>query len=84
MGVEPHETYHYFGKARLDWGRGHRPNMIMEMTEAQVKVKEKAIHAHQNVYANPGARARREPAWRGRGSTCPSSRTSMTTRPPAT
>ena len=60
MGVEPHETYHYFGKARLDWGRGHRPNMIMEMTEAQVKVKEKAIHAHQNVYANPGgARATR-------------------------
>jgi LmbE family N-acetylglucosaminyl deacetylase len=54
MGVEPHETYHHFGKARLDWGLGHRPNVIMEMTEDQVKIKEKAIHAHQNVYANPG------------------------------
>jgi len=54
MGVEPHETYHHFGKARLDWGLGHRPNMIIEMTEDQVKVKEKAIYAHQNVYANPG------------------------------
>ena len=60
MGVEPHETYHHFGKARLDWGLGHRPNVIIEMTEDQVKIKEKAIHAHQNVYANPGgARAMR-------------------------
>ena len=58
MGVEPHETYHYFGKARLDWGLGHRSNAIIEMNESQVKKKEKAIHAHQNVYANPaGARA---------------------------
>ena len=54
MGVEPHETYHYFGKARLDWGLGHRPNVIIEMNDAQMRLKEKAIHAHQNVYANPG------------------------------
>ncbi|MDA1315058.1 MAG: PIG-L family deacetylase [Acidobacteria bacterium] len=54
MGVEPHEVYHHFGKARLDWGLGHRPNVIIEMNEAQVRLKEKAIHAHQNVYANPG------------------------------
>jgi LmbE family N-acetylglucosaminyl deacetylase len=54
MGAAPHETYHYFGKARLDWGLGHRPNVIVEMNEGQVRRKEKAIHAHQNVYANPG------------------------------
>lgn len=34
MGTGPHETYHYFGKARLDWGLGHRPNVIIEMNEA--------------------------------------------------
>ena len=54
LGVEPHETYHYFGKARLDWGLGHRPNVAIESNESQIKLKEKAIHAHQNVYGSPG------------------------------
>jgi len=58
LGLAPHETYHYFGKARLDWGLGHRPNVAVEISEENVRTKEKAIHAHQNVYSNPaGARA---------------------------
>lgn len=53
-GLQPHRVPYLFLKARVDYGRGHRPNVAVELTEAQVKRKEKAYVAHRNVYASPG------------------------------
>jgi LmbE family N-acetylglucosaminyl deacetylase len=60
LGVTPHQASYLFGKARLDWGLGHTPNVAVELTESQVRRKEKAYQTHRNVYANPStARALR-------------------------
>jgi LmbE family N-acetylglucosaminyl deacetylase len=60
LGVTPHQASYLFGKARLDWGLGHTPNVAVELTEQQVRRKEKAYQTHRNVYANPAtARALR-------------------------
>jgi LmbE family N-acetylglucosaminyl deacetylase len=53
LGVKPHQVSYLFGKARLDWGLGHRPNVAVELNEEQVRRKQKAYHTHRNVYANP-------------------------------
>ncbi len=55
LGVAPHEASYLFGKARLDWGLGHRPNVAVELSEQQVRRKEKAYHTHRNVYARPSS-----------------------------
>jgi LmbE family N-acetylglucosaminyl deacetylase len=60
LGVMPHQAAYLFGKARLDWGLGHTPNVAVELTEQQVRRKEKAYQTHRNVYAHPStARALR-------------------------
>ena len=60
LGATPHQASYLFGKARLDWGLGHTPNVAVELTEQQVRRKEKAYQTHRNVYAHPGtARALR-------------------------
>jgi len=60
LGLEPHAASYYYGKARLDWGLGHRPNIAIELNESQVRRKQQAYHTHRNVYANPAsARAMR-------------------------
>jgi LmbE family N-acetylglucosaminyl deacetylase len=60
LGVTPHQAAYLFGKARLDWGLGHTPNVAVELTEQQVRRKEKAYQTHRNVYAHPStARALR-------------------------
>jgi LmbE family N-acetylglucosaminyl deacetylase len=60
LGVTPHQASYLFGKARLDWGLGHTPNVAVEVTEQQVRRKEEAYQTHRNVYANPAtARALR-------------------------
>ncbi len=60
LGLEPHAAWHLYGKARLDWGLGHRPNIAIELNESQVRKKQKAYQAHRNVYAKPAsARAMR-------------------------
>jgi LmbE family N-acetylglucosaminyl deacetylase len=60
LGVAPHQAAYVFGKARLDWGLGHTPNVAVELTEQQVRRKEKAYQTHRNVYAHPStARALR-------------------------
>jgi LmbE family N-acetylglucosaminyl deacetylase len=53
LGLKPHQAWYLFGKARLDWGLGHHPNIAMELTESQVRQKQKAYQTHRNVYANP-------------------------------
>jgi LmbE family N-acetylglucosaminyl deacetylase len=53
LGVAPHQAAYLFGKARLDWGLGHAPNVAVELTGQQVRRKEKAYQTHRNVYAHP-------------------------------
>ena len=55
MGVQPHAAHGYYGKARLTWGLGHRPNIVMEFNARQQKRKEKAFQLHRNVRAKPAA-----------------------------
>ncbi|MCS7024864.1 MAG: PIG-L family deacetylase [Bryobacteraceae bacterium] len=60
LGVQPHAASYLIGKARLDWGLGHRPNVFFELNAEQVRRKQIAYHTHRNVYANPAtARAMR-------------------------
>ena len=60
MGVEPHAASYFYGKARLTWGLGHRPNIVMEFNADQQKCKEIAFQLHRNVRAKPaGARSLR-------------------------
>jgi LmbE family N-acetylglucosaminyl deacetylase len=53
LGVEPHQAWYVFGKARLDWGLGQRPNIAIELNDEQVRRKAEAYQAHRNVYAHP-------------------------------
>jgi LmbE family N-acetylglucosaminyl deacetylase len=53
LGLKPHQASYFFGKARVDWGLGHRSNIAMELNESQVGRKEKAYQTHRNVYAKP-------------------------------
>lgn len=53
LGVKPHQAGYLIGKARLDWGLGHRPNVAVEINQEQVRRKQLAYHTHRNVYANP-------------------------------
>ncbi len=53
LGLKPYRVPYLFFKARTDYGRGHEPNVAMELTEAQVRRKMKAYSTHRNVYAKP-------------------------------
>ena len=55
LGLDPHRTPYLFLKARVDYGRGHEPNVAVELNGSQVARKQKAYSAHRNVYAKPGA-----------------------------
>lgn len=55
LGLKPHAASYLYGKARLDWGLGHRPNIASEINESQLQRKQKAYHTHRNVYANPSS-----------------------------
>jgi LmbE family N-acetylglucosaminyl deacetylase len=60
-GLRPHRVPYLFLKARVDYGRGHEPNVVVELNESQVARKQKAYSAHRNVYASPAmARAVRQ------------------------
>ena len=54
MGVEPHAASYFYGKARLTWGLGHRPNIVMEFNADQQKCKEIAFQLHRNVRRQAG------------------------------
>ncbi|MBI1787031.1 MAG: PIG-L family deacetylase [Acidobacteria bacterium] len=53
LGLKPHRVPYLFFKARVDYGKGHEPNVAMELTESQVRKKMKAYSTHRNVYASP-------------------------------
>lgn len=53
LGLKPHRVAYLFLKARVDYGRGHHANAAVELTESQVRKKQKAYSAHRNVYASP-------------------------------
>jgi LmbE family N-acetylglucosaminyl deacetylase len=55
LGVTPHAASYLFGKARLDWGLGHTPNVAVELNESQVRRKATAYQTHRNVYAHPSS-----------------------------
>ncbi len=55
LGLAPHRAPYLFLKARVDYGRGHWPNVAVELTEAQVRRKMLAYSTHRNVYAKPAA-----------------------------
>jgi LmbE family N-acetylglucosaminyl deacetylase len=55
LGLKPWAASYYYGKARLDWGLGHRSNIAMELNQSQVERKEKAYQTHRNVYAHPSS-----------------------------
>jgi hypothetical protein len=60
-GLKPHRVPFLFLKARVDYGRGHEPNVVVELNERQVARKQKAYSTHRNVYAKPAtARAVRK------------------------
>lgn len=52
-GLKPHRVPFMFLKARVDYGRGHEPNVVVELNEKQVARKQKAYSTHRNVYASP-------------------------------
>ena len=52
-GLRAHRVPYLFLKARVDYGRGHEPNAVVELNESQVARKQKAYSAHRNVYASP-------------------------------
>lgn len=54
-GLKPFQASYYYGKARVDWGLGHRPNIAIELNASQVERKEKAYQTHRNVYAKPAS-----------------------------
>ncbi len=54
LGLEPHEASYHYGKARLTWGLGHRPNIVMEFNAEQQRRKERGYQLHRNVRASPG------------------------------
>ena len=55
LGLKPHRTPYLFLKARVDYGRGHWPNVAVELNEAQVRRKMLAYQTHRNVYARPAS-----------------------------
>ena len=52
-GLRPHRVPYIFLKARVDYGRGHWPNVAVELSPEQVRRKAIAYETHRNVYANP-------------------------------
>ena len=55
LGLAPHRAPYLFLKARVDYGRGHWPNVAVELEEEQVRRKMRAYSTHRNVYAKPAA-----------------------------
>ena len=55
LGLRPHRAAYLFLKARVDYGRGHWPNVAVELDEEQVRRKMRAYSTHRNVYAKPAA-----------------------------
>lgn len=60
-GLRPHRVPYVFYAQRFDYGRGHQPNVAVELTENQMARKARAYWLHRNVRVHPAsARAIRE------------------------
>jgi LmbE family N-acetylglucosaminyl deacetylase len=53
LGLKPHRVPYLFYKARTDYGKGHDPNVVIELTEDQVRRRANAHQTHRNVFAKP-------------------------------
>ena len=53
LGYQPHRVPYLFLKGRVDYGRGHWPNVAVALNAEQLRRKQIAFHTHRNVYANP-------------------------------
>jgi LmbE family N-acetylglucosaminyl deacetylase len=61
LGLKPHRAPFVFYAQRFDYGKGHEPNVAVELTESQVARKARAYWLHRNVRVNPAsARAIRQ------------------------
>jgi LmbE family N-acetylglucosaminyl deacetylase len=70
-GLKPFQASYFYGKARLDWGLGHRSNVVIELNQSQVERKGRAYQTHRNVYANPATARAMKAALARRGLTVP-------------
>ena len=62
LGLKTHRVPFLFYKARTDYGKGHEPNVVIELTEHQGRRRANAQQTHRNVFAKPSsARSAREP-----------------------
>ncbi len=52
-GLEPHRVPFVYYTQRSDYGRGHAPNVAIELTEDHVRRKGEAFFAHNNVRGSP-------------------------------
>jgi LmbE family N-acetylglucosaminyl deacetylase len=52
LGLAPHRVPHVYYAQRHDYGRGHVPNVAIQVGPDQVRRAEAAYHAHKNVRAN--------------------------------
>ncbi len=60
-GLQPHRVPHLYFKARTEYGKGHEPNVAVELNEEQVRRKAAAFWAHKNVRPDaPVARSIRQ------------------------
>jgi LmbE family N-acetylglucosaminyl deacetylase len=60
-GLRPHRAPYVYLTHRFDYGKGHEPNVAIELTESQVQRRAEGLWAHRNIYFHPGrARAIRE------------------------
>lgn len=48
-GLKPHRVPYVYYSQRSDYGRGQVPNIAIELSAEDVRRKEAAFHAHQNV-----------------------------------
>jgi LmbE family N-acetylglucosaminyl deacetylase len=55
LGLKPHRVPYLFYKARTDYGKGHEPNVVIELTQDQVRRRAHAHQLHRNVFAKPSS-----------------------------
>lgn len=58
MGFHPYRPPYRYYSQRNDYGRGHQPNIAIELTESQVKRKAVSYWLHKNVRLRPSTARR--------------------------
>ncbi|MFN7922859.1 MAG: PIG-L family deacetylase [Bryobacteraceae bacterium] len=70
-GLQPHRVPYVYYFQRADYGRGHTPNVAIEINAAQVSRKAAAWWAHQNVRGGAGQAQNIKKQLADRGMTIP-------------